>query len=71
MDDTSLPEPAPVASLPDDAPPPRRPLHIAAKGLPPHVLAGVKALRRWDDLFDVTDDELARAVKAVANIRIG
>jgi hypothetical protein len=59
MDETTTP-----------ATPPKRPLRVAAQELPAHVLAGVKALRKWDDLFDVTDDELAAAVADVKSIRI-
>ncbi len=57
----------------DDTTITKRPLNVAAKALdvPAHLLAGVKALRRWDDLFDVTDDELKAAVDEVSNIRIG
>lgn len=42
----------------------------AAAKLAPHVLAGVKAMRGWDDLFDVTDGELAAAVQVVTSIQI-
>jgi hypothetical protein len=53
--------------------PAKRPLEVAAKALavPTHLLAGAKALRGWDDLFDVSDIELKLAVAEVANIRIG
>jgi hypothetical protein len=47
-----------------------RPLIAAASALPPHVLAGVKALRRWDDLFPVTDAELAAAVAEFESVKL-
>jgi hypothetical protein len=62
MPETDTQIPAPV----------KRPLHAAAKALalPPHVVAGVKVWKGWDDLFDVTDDELRAAVEDVGSIRI-
>ncbi len=52
--------------------PVKRPLEVAAKALaiPAHLLAGAKALRGWDDLFDVTDAELQAAVQEVASITL-
>jgi hypothetical protein len=58
-----------MSEIPDE--PRKRPLFIAAKHLPVHILLGVKALRKWDDLFDVSDAELEAAVHEVENIRLG
>lgn len=57
----------------EQPPPVKRPFFVVAKelGLPPHIVAGVHALRRWDDLFDVTTNELEAAVRELGNIRIG
>ena len=49
----------------------RRPLFVVGKRFPAHILAAVKAWKRWDDLFEITDEELAEAVKDVESIRIG
>lgn len=61
---------APTVAAPADLAPRKRPLADAAKALavPAHLLAGVKALRRWDDLYEVTDAELLAAVSAVSSI---
>ena len=52
------------------APAPRR-LEHAARELAPHVLAAVKAHRRWQDDSLVTDAELQAAAAEVLSIRIG
>jgi hypothetical protein len=51
----------------------KRPFFVVAKelGIPPHIAAGVRALRRWDDLFDVTTSETQAAVREFGSIRIG
>jgi hypothetical protein len=49
----------------------RRPLFVVGKRFPAHILAAVKAWKRWDDLFQVSDEELAAAVKELESIRIG
>jgi hypothetical protein len=51
--------------------PARRRLEHAVADLPAHVLAGVKAHRRWQDDSLVTDAELQAAVAEVLSIRIG
>ena len=55
----------------DPAAPVKRQLAQAGAKLSPHVLAGVKALRQWDDLYEVTDAELQAAVDEATNFRLG
>ena len=53
--------------------PVREPLGALAarKGIAAHVLAGVRGLKRWDELFPVTEDELLAAVVAFESISLG
>ena len=41
------------------------------KGLPLHLLAGVKVHKRWEDSSEVTEAELAAAVDELGSIKIG
>lgn len=59
-------EPRPPAA------PPRR-LAVVAKELAvaPHIIAGVKHLRRWDDESLVTASDVSAAVSEVLSITLG
>jgi len=49
----------------------KRQVVVAGATLPPHVFAAIKALRGWDDLYEVTDDEIATAVREFNSIKMG
>jgi hypothetical protein len=54
-------------------PPPARRFVVVAKELAvaPHVVAGVKHLRRWDDESLVTASDVSAAVSEVLSITLG
>ncbi len=54
-----------------DKAPEKRPLFVVGRRYPGHVLAAVKSLKRWDDLFEVSEAELAAAVAELDSIRLG
>lgn len=64
-DTTIAPPPAPG--------PTKRPLEVLVreKDVPSLVAAGVKGLRRWDDLYEVTESELDAAIREYHSIRLG
>lgn len=43
----------------------------AENGVSALLLAGVKGLRRWDDLYEVSEDELAAAIREFQNVKLG
>jgi hypothetical protein len=59
--------------MPDTNPDSKRRLEVLAreKSTPAHLLAGAKALRRWDDSTEISEAELQAAIAEVQNIRIG
>lgn len=56
-----------------DTLPPKKPLGalVAEKGISDVVAAGVRGLRRWDDLFEVSEAELDAAIREYQSIRLG
>ena len=51
--------------------PAKLPLVTVGARLPAHVLAGIKGLRRWDDLYEVSEAELTAALREYESIQIG
>jgi hypothetical protein len=54
-----------------EAVPAKRPLFVVGRRYPAAILAAVKSLKRWDDLFEVSESELAQAVKELDSIHLG
>jgi hypothetical protein len=59
--------------MPHDLPQKARPFFLAVQEakLAFHVIAGVRALRKWDDHSPVTPSDLAAAAAELHNIKLG